>query len=544
MRASTLFTFYAGLLAFLIVASTAAALYGIERHRQWEARTELAHESYQLHLELEAAVFRLFKQHGDALLIGDRDGGVGEEALMTRISDLIAAIRNVIGREIRMVGDEEIAELGLLAEIEEELRDITTALSAITVSGGAINRDVQLSRLTDLLDRRIDVLLTRNIEAAIEGERAEVAEVLAHASAFRAANRRVVFALVIVSLAVLVTALWSFHRQIRAPLLQIGNRLADLKRGVYPVAGPVGGSREVAELCAVLDDMSSSLKARDVIYAERQRELETQVSERAKELQRIAERVESGEANRRQLLADISHELRTPLAIILGEAEVALRTGADLPDDLSDSLGRIRDAARHTNQIVDDLLTIARREAGQLRLHLHETDLRKILRDAVEMFPGHIDLAYPSDPVYASVDETRLRQCILAVFQNARRYGGPRISARLETGPEAHVFTVEDDGPGMTDQEKAHAFERFFRGNNASRGSEDGSGLGLPIVKAIVEAHGGSASIKDVETGGVRIILELPQKPRIQAVEGTRSTAWKIFDQQIGITRGSKRYPI
>jgi hypothetical protein len=138
MRASTLFTFYAGLLAFLIVASTAAALYGIERHRQWEARTELAHESYQLHLELEAAVFRLFKQHGDALLIGDRDGGVGEEALMTRISDLIAAIRNVIGREIRMVGDEEIAELGLLAEIEEELRDITTALSAITVSGGRL----------------------------------------------------------------------------------------------------------------------------------------------------------------------------------------------------------------------------------------------------------------------------------------------------------------------------------------------------------------------------------------------------------------------
>jgi signal transduction histidine kinase len=273
--------------------------------------------------------------------------------------------------------------------------------------------------------------------------------------------------------------------------------------------------------------MGEGLAAREASRAEQKQQLENMVAARTDELQKLIDRLEIGEENRKRLMADISHELRTPLAIILGEADVTLRTAGTLGNDVSDALARIRDSAKHTNQIVDDMLTVARHEAGQLRLDRKTTDLRKVIHDAVAMFPSQVAQSAPNSPVPAMVDEVRLRQSILSLLQNARRYGGPSIAIFLEDNANSARIIVEDTGPGLSAAEKTQAFDRFFRGSNATGDGIEGSGLGLPVVKSIVEAHGGTVELLDRDGGGLRVVVELTREPRMKVVPdaATRKSA-------------------
>jgi signal transduction histidine kinase len=362
------------------------------------------------------------------------------------------------------------------------------------------------------------VQLTDQIDAALAEEREEVEEVIAAAEAFRTRNERMAYALLLTALGVLVTSFVSFNAQLRKPLMRLRDSLSRLRTADYSGSVDLGGAAEFRELGQVLGDMAAGLSQREAGREEQRQQLEETVARRTAELQRMIGRLEKGDENRKRLMADISHELRTPLTIILGEAEVALRTSRGIENDVSDALARIRDSARHTNQIVDDMLTVARQEAGQLRLDRRERDLRKVLHDAVEMFPQAVELDMPVEPLLVSVDAVRMRQSILALLQNARRYGGPRILACLAAEAGSVVLTVEDDGPGLSDAEKRDAFERFFRGSNASGQGIEGSGLGLPVVKSIVEAHGGQVTLADSELGGLLVRIELPRTAPLRIV--------------------------
>jgi signal transduction histidine kinase len=519
MNATRLFSIYGSALIALFVGLAGVSLYSLERGRWWDERIQLAHEAHSHHLRLETNLFRLLKQHGDALLIGDRDRGAGEMELSERIDQNLADIRRVIAREIEMVGQEEVEELEKLEAIEADIRQVNAAITSITSTGVPIQTEAQISRLAELLDRKIDVHLTELIESALAEELDEVEETLSAAAAFRAWSNQVIRVLLAVAALCLVLGLVSFNRQIRIPLIELKAVLSRLRPGEYHVPVALTGTREFRELGQVLGDMSRILSEREATV-KRQREcLEETVQARTDELQRLIKRLEAGEESRKRLMADISHELRTPLTIILGEAEVALRISPDLSHDLSDTLACIREAAKHTNQIVDDMLTVARQEAGQLRLDLRRIDLRAVLRDAAEMFPQTVELDLPGKPASLAIDAVRIRQSFLALFQNARRYGGPGITARLRATETGFRITVEDDGPGLDASEKLHAFDRFFRGSNASGQGIEGSGLGLPVVKSIVEAHGGTVVLEDARTGGLAVHIHLPRVPAIEAVQ-------------------------
>lgn len=513
MRSTTLFGIYAAVVICLLGGLAVLTLYSVEKSRWWDARTQLAQESFGLHLRLEADIYRLLKQHGDALLIGDRDGGEEEQRLRDTIDQNLSDIRNVIGREIQMVGEEEIEELELLDDIEADIRFLNDALATMNNQGDPIDTFVQIERLAAILDDDIDVELDRKIEAALAEEQEEVAEVLTEAAAFRAWNEKLVYGIALAALAALIVGLLSFNAQIRHPIIRLQEGIERLWAADYSAPVKLGGSREFRDLGTVLTNMGEGLAAREASRAEQKQNLEDKVAARTAELQQLIDRLETGEANRKRLMADISHELRTPLAIILGEADVTLRTAGKLDNEISDALARIRDSAKHTNQIVDDMLTVARFEAGQLRLDRKETDLRKVIHDAVAMFPEKVAIHAPETQVTAPVDEVRLRQSVLALLQNARRYGGPSITVRLEDQSNAFAITIEDDGPGLSAAEKTQAFDRFFRGSNASGQGIEGSGLGLPVVKSIIEAHGGSVDLQDRDEGGLRVIIVLTKEP-------------------------------
>lgn len=518
MRSTTLFGIYAVVVIGLIGGLAGLTLYSLEKSRWWDARTQLAQESYGLHLKLETKLYRLFKQHSGSLLIGGSEGDETERDLRAKIDQTLLDIRRTIEREIEMVGEEELEELELLAEIEADIRSLNASVAALNTADDPLDTFVRAERLAALLDGGIDVELDRKIAAALEEEIEETEEVLADAVAFRARNERLVYLLVALAVGTLIVALWSFNRQIRQPIVRLRTEIERLQRADYSQPVALGGSLEFRELGSVLQDMGEGLAKREATRAEQKKQLEETVDIRTAELQQLISKLETGEENRKQLMADISHELRTPLAIILGEADVTLRTQRKLGAEVSDALARIRESAKHTNQIVDDMLTVARLEAGQLRLDRKTVDLRKIVRDAVSMFPETVEVESPDDAICGSVDEVRLRQSILALLHNAKRYGGPLITVSLGQTATQVIIAVEDDGPGLSPEEKSKAFERFFRGSNASGQGIEGSGLGLPVVKSIVLAHGGTVELEDPADGGLRVVMRISKEPRQRPV--------------------------
>ncbi len=518
MRISALTSIFFGLLLLATLGSGALTLWHTAQSRHWDQRIGLAQASYAEHLSLQSNIYQLFKQHGDALLLGNRDNGRLEADLRARITANLAQIRTLIGQEIQLVGEEEFAELDLLAQIEGKVQSLTTTLATLTPTDGPIDTDQQRLALVGLLDGEIDTQLAQQITEALEGEQEEVAETLANAEAFRLRIQRMVSAIMAAALGLAAIAGWTYRTQIVRPTLALVHKVKAFRSGQTTVTTPGHGASELRHLDHVLSDMMAALTQRDHDRREQTHLLEQAVQARTQELGQVLTQIENSETTRRQMLADVSHELRTPLTIIHGEAEVSLRGAVKSPAEYIDAFTRIRDTARHTNHIVDDLLLIARQESGKLRLDLRDVDLYAILRDAAGLLPRSVTLdgGLHSAPIKA--DPMRLRQCLLALFQNATRYGGSTIWARVETAANGYALVVEDNGPGMSDGEKATAFDRFFRGSNAAKPDVDGTGLGLPIVRSIAVAHGGSVTLHDRDGGGLRVVLTLAAERSIGLV--------------------------
>jgi signal transduction histidine kinase len=499
-----------GTLLALALVSGAMTLVHANLSHHWEDRIALAQASYAEHLSLQANVTTLFKEHGDALLLGDTDSGTREAEIARALRANIARIRTIIAEEIEMVGGEEAEELEDLARIEDKVRALTGTLRSLTDDGRLLPPEDRRAQLIQLMDDEIDTRLAESIAAALEGERAEVDETLAEARAFGDLVHRLVFALSAVSVLASLAAAVLYHRQVTIPARALGDAVARYEGGDFAAVPAPRGVYELRRIAGVLGRMAALLRARHETQEDQRRALEAAVTARTTELTQVLSRAEIAERNRRRMMADVSHELRTPLTVILGEADVTLRNRNAGADTCREALGRIRDTAKHANAIVDDLLLIARQEAARLRLDLTDMDLNQLAARTAELVGRPVTLDLPAVPARLRADPIRIRQCILALLQNAIRYGGTSISVTVSRSDRGWRVAVTDDGPGMSDAEKAEAFERFFRGSNAGAPEVDGTGLGLPIVRAIAEAHGGHAGLSDHPGGGLCAWFDLP----------------------------------
>jgi two-component system OmpR family sensor kinase len=218
----------------------------------------------------------------------------------------------------------------------------------------------------------------------------------------------------------------------------------------------------------------------------------------------------------RQFAADASHELRTPLTTIRGYAEL-YQQGALGPDELPNAMRRIEQEADRMSMLVAELLELARLDRTS-SLDLTETDLADLVRDAA----ADARAVEPDRPVTAEVplslvviaDEPRIRQVLANLLGNVRAHtpaGTPAVIRLYGRGGGA-VLEVADAGPGMSEQEAARAFDRFYRGPRGSEPNGDGagSGLGLSIVQAIAAAHGGYAAVRSAPGAGTTVQLWVP----------------------------------
>jgi signal transduction histidine kinase len=250
---------------------------------------------------------------------------------------------------------------------------------------------------------------------------------------------------------------------------------------------------------------------------------------------RMLARLEAAFARERQFTSNASHELRTPLSIVAAEAERTL-TAPRSPDEYRRALEVIQSETAHMGQLVGQLLTLARADAGQLWLRDEPLDLSDVTLEVVERLAP---LAHARGVVLSTGalpelrvrgDRTALSMALGNLVENAIKYAGHGETSacgrvRVETGTaeregEQHVawVRVEDDGPGIAVEHLPHLFERFYRADPARGDAQsaagdcppDGSGLGLAIAHEIAAAHGGTIGVRSAPGCGAALIFELP----------------------------------
>ncbi|MFB7944194.1 sensor histidine kinase [Kitasatospora phosalacinea] len=200
----------------------------------------------------------------------------------------------------------------------------------------------------------------------------------------------------------------------------------------------------------------------------------------------------------RAFAADASHELRNPVATVRGHAELALRHPGPVPAPVRHSLERISAESRRMGTIVEDLLLLARLDAGR-PLAVQDTDLTRIAldctADARAAAPGHRWLLeLPAEPVTVPGDPHRLAQVVTNLLANARTHTPDGTTVTLRLDPAGRL-TVTDDGPGIPADLAPHVFDRFTRGDRARSRRTGSTGLGLAIVQAVVHAHHGTVTL-------------------------------------------------
>jgi two-component system OmpR family sensor kinase len=227
---------------------------------------------------------------------------------------------------------------------------------------------------------------------------------------------------------------------------------------------------------------------------------------------------QESETRVRQFVADASHELRTPLASIRGYAELTRRGREQVGPDTRHALRRIESEAGRMTLLVEDLLLLARLDAGR-PLHRTELDLVPLVVDTVSdaraAGPDHNwRLELPEEPALVEADAARIQQVLVNLLANARTHTPPGTTVTARVRGEGHWLCVDvrDDGPGIAPELLPHVFERFARGDSSRSRASGSTGLGLAIVQAVAAAHGGAVTV-DSAPGRTVFTLRLRPAP-------------------------------
>jgi signal transduction histidine kinase/CHASE3 domain sensor protein len=237
-------------------------------------------------------------------------------------------------------------------------------------------------------------------------------------------------------------------------------------------------------------------------------------------LLRDVTRERDAERAKEEFVANVSHELRTPLTSLAGFLDIVLEEEAgSLTSDQARYLGIARRSTDRLSRLVSDLLFAARADAGQFELELQDVELNSLLVDCADEVRALAELkqiALEVDvdgPIEVRADPARLSQLVHNLVGNALKFTpeGGRVSLRALSSADDALLEVSDTGIGMSPEDVSRIFERFFRTRQATTSAIAGTGLGLPIAKAIAEAHGGSVEVESAEGAGTTFRVRLPR---------------------------------
>ncbi|MBL8959384.1 MAG: HAMP domain-containing protein [Gemmatimonadetes bacterium] len=294
-------------------------------------------------------------------------------------------------------------------------------------------------------------------------------------------NRRLWFGAAAILLLSFVAALW-LVRRLLDPLARLRAAVARVATGDYTARVGATGLAELDPVARAFDEM--------------------------------AEHLDRSERSRRQLLRDVAHELRTPLTNLRAQLE-SLQDGLRTAD--ASALASLHEEARILERLVADVDVLARADAGRLDMHRDAVDLAELVARSASAFvaAGRLPatrLHLTAQPARVTGDADRLGQVVRNLVENAVQHGGPDVVVTIRCGAAGGhaVLEVADSGPGIAPEHLPHVFDRLYRPDDSRARRTGGAGLGLSIVKAIVEGHGGTVSLACPPGAGTVVTVRLP----------------------------------
>jgi signal transduction histidine kinase len=249
--------------------------------------------------------------------------------------------------------------------------------------------------------------------------------------------------------------------------------------------------------------------------------LAADVNRMSDQLQRLYQELETASRHKSDFLATMSHELRTPLNAIIGFSEVLHeQMFGELNERQLAHVKEVLEAGRHLLSLINDVLDLAKIEAGKLELELSDVAIPEVLRSAVSMHSerasrGGVELSLTTEPeeITISADGRRVRQIVFNLLSNAVKFtpadGRVDVSARIDDGQVE--IAVTDTGPGIASEELETIFEEFEQSSDGKQ--VEGTGLGLPLSRKLVELHGGRLWVESAVGRGSTFRFTLPVRP-------------------------------
>ncbi|NIP17385.1 MAG: HAMP domain-containing protein [Xanthomonadales bacterium] len=490
-------------------------------------RISKANEALAAYQELSNLTLQELNALSEAVDLGQASGAPDAQRSAARLRGAISRVRQGVAAEMAFIGNTNgIQDLEILVDIERLTEEIISA-------GGVIRGALEEGRTGDA-SAELSALRSSGavgqfntlVESALQKKEQEAlgAEHEAISLAEYITYMLPLFMTILALFTVLLISFFSRNLTRSVSALQEGaTAFAD---GDLDYRIPKLRESEFVRLGEAFNTMARELTNHRAELHEANISLETTILERTSALQETNRKLEAMDSNRRRLLADISHELRTPLTVILGEADIAIRGEGETGSKHREVFQRIRDQADHTTRLVDDLLFIARADSGEPRLKLRSVAISGVLQAVCADFGARaekekvtIENPEPDPKAVVLGDPGRLRQVFNILLDNALRYSNPggKVEIGLSRQGDDIRVTFRDHGIGLTEEEAEQAFQRFYRGSKAEKHAR-GTGLGLPVAKAIVEAHKGRISLSGKLGEGATATVEIPAKGRLRAV--------------------------
>jgi heavy metal sensor kinase len=285
------------------------------------------------------------------------------------------------------------------------------------------------------------------------------------------------------------------------------------------MAGLIGGWWFVGRALRPIDDISAAavkISAGDLSQRINVAEAESELGRLAGVLNSTFARLEAAFAQQQQFTADAAHELRTPISVVLAQTQTALQRER-AANEYRETVEACQRSAQRMRRLIESLLELARLDAGQETLKRLRFNLAGAANDCIEQLKlvanqRNVKILTELTPVEITGDAERLAQVVNNLLVNAIQYNRSdgEVRVKLEAQSGLAVLTVTDTGPGISDEDLPHVFERFYRGDKSRTVSNGHAGLGLAISKAIVEAHGGTISVSSQPGTGTTFTVMLP----------------------------------
>lgn len=507
---------YFGLVtSFILLLALVSTAISAQLNRENLKQSHIAYSLLVEHEKLSSTSYRLFKQLIDGVIFGKNANQAFVRNKQAIISQSLVAIRQLKAQQHEVHGleftHERVEDTG---ELERLINEIIAGFQEVVtkINDSPLN---QQEDLRSLLEVKIDNQFREVINLAVTRQGRFVAAINARIDTLNTAVVWFSIGLGVLSFPIIIYGCYWLFNQLYQPIILIRSATNTIASGEYdkPISEKL--DEEFEGLAMSINQLAARLIAHESNALESKKQLEVEVEQRNSELTKANLQLTKIDARRRQFIADVSHELRTPLTIIRGEAQVTLRMQSASQEDYTATLLSILEQSVNLSDLVDDLLFLTRAEMNQLELNIALVDINPLLQAEVNRWQRRcedrtLSLVVTDDlkSLEVLIDKPRIQQVLSVLLDNAHKYSraGGSIEVQLSLQQAFISIAIKDSGDGISAAEIENVFERFVRFSK----NNEGLGLGLPIAKAIIDAHGGNISVVSNQGEGATFIITLP----------------------------------